>query len=129
MSLNCRVTISLSLAHSVEMAFLNQVMWLAVLQALCIDIAHSQSCIRRRRVIPEPRINTKVLGSAQISVITFSELNCIHRCYQVHGCVSINTKVNSKDSTICEIFTHEGSHQPKKLVASVGWKYFDLKVK
>ena len=124
------VTIHLPLvADSVEMAFLNQVLWLAVLQTLCIDIAHSQSCIRRRRVIPEPRIDTKVLGSAAISVITFSELNCIHRCYKVHGCVSINTKVNSKDSTICEIFTHEGNTGLKKLARKKGWKYYSLKVK
>ncbi len=106
----------------------NRLISLSILNIVCINVAYSQSCMKTSRVIPQPLLNTRLVEKVTTSITTYSELNCIHRCYQVAGCDSINTKVNSGDLTICEIFTYEGSPKPKRLVASDGWKYYDFKV-
>ncbi len=111
------------------MALACQVILLIAYDVLFINTAHAQTCMKRAEVIPQPLMDTRLVETAAESITSYSELNCIHRCYRVEGCHGINTRIGSKDSTICEIFTTQGSSGPRKLASSKGWKHYNLKVK
>ena len=94
----------------------------------CIEISYSQSCKKKERAIRQPLLDTKMEVAAAVTVTASSELNCIHRCYQVKGCEDINMKVDSKHSVVCEILAYRSSTGSKKLVSKKGWKYYNMKV-
>ena len=91
-------------------------------------MAHTQSCIKKGRFIPQPLLDARLDVRAAVAVTASSELNCIHRCYQVKGCDGINTIVDVNLSTVCEILVSEASTGSKRLVRKKGWKYYNLKV-
>ncbi len=95
---------------------------------VCIEISYSQSCKKKERAIRQPLLDTKMEVAAAVTVTASSELNCIHRCYQVKGCEDINMKVESKGSVVCEILAYRPSTGSKKLVSKKGWKYYNMKV-
>ncbi len=92
------------------------------------EIAHNQSCMKRERVVPPPMLDSRLEITAAAVVTAYSELNCIHRCYQVQGCDGINIKINSADSAVCELLKYQQGHDQMKPVSKNGWKYYNLKV-
>ncbi len=94
----------------------------------CIEISYSQSCKKKERVIRQPLLDTKMEVAAAVTVTASSELNCIHRCYQVKDCGDINMKVESKGSVVCEILAYRPSTGSKKIKRKKGWKYYNMKV-
>ncbi len=120
---------TVSLASSKAMVSLARlVIPLIISSLICIDVAHTQTCIKRSRLIPEPLIDTRLEATVASSITTYNELNCIHKCYQVKGCDGVNTKVNSEESTTCEILTNRVKSYKTKLVNRKGWKHYKLKV-
>ncbi len=101
---------------------------LVIHHLFCVRMTHTQSCIKKGRVIPQPLLDARLDVRAAVAVTASSELNCIHRCYQVKGCDGINTKVDVNLSTVCEILVSEASTGSKRLVRKQGWKYYNLKV-
>ncbi len=95
---------------------------------LCVSLAISQTCNRIARVVREPLVNAK-LEATKIKVLkTWSDADCIHRCFRISGCNGVNTKVERDNSVICEISSFQSENYEKKVIAKNGWKFYNLKV-
>ena len=92
---------------------------------LFASLSANQQCNKRGSVVPEPILNTRLKGT-RISILeTWSDLNCIQKCFRVKYCIGVNVKPLSTGSVSCEtLASNTGSIQQS--IKEQGWKHYSL---